>query len=149
MLNDLDTKLTAQPLKDEDDQKPARQFINTFNALLGLLDKPDTRRPSPSCEGQGYVDRQPPRLHARLQPAASAPATTLKERQAYQQLCETLDQTRDQILSEAKIDLKKPLSAQSGGRDRLLRPDQAQGRHRRTLPSERYLSGSMTIRGQR
>ena len=31
-------------------------------------------------------------------------ATTLKQRQAYQQLFEVLDQTRDQILSEAKLD---------------------------------------------
>ena len=33
-----------------------------------------------------------------------APATTRKERQIYQQLYGTLDQTRDQILSEAKLD---------------------------------------------
>ena len=39
------------------------------------------------------------------------PATTLKQRQIYQQLYASLDQTRDQILSEAKLDLKKPPSA--------------------------------------
>lgn len=41
-----------------------------------------------------------------------APATKLREKQIYHQLYETLDQTRDQILSEAKIDLR-PKSQQN------------------------------------
>ena len=40
------------------------------------------------------------------------PATTIKERNAYRQLYEAIDQTRDQILSEAKIDLNQRKSAQ-------------------------------------
>ena len=40
-----------------------------------------------------------------------APATTLKQRQIYNQLYASLDQARDQILSEAKLDMKKPPSA--------------------------------------
>ena len=43
LLRDLNTKLTAQPIEDEDDQKAAMKFMNAANALVGLLDKPDIR----------------------------------------------------------------------------------------------------------
>jgi hypothetical protein len=43
MINDLRMKLKAQPLKDPDDQVQADRFLSAFSALLGLLNKPDTR----------------------------------------------------------------------------------------------------------
>ncbi len=54
-------------------------------------------------EGPGHDDRQPPGLHALFQPPVRR-ANTLKEKQAYSRLFEVLDQTRDQILAEAKLD---------------------------------------------
>jgi hypothetical protein len=112
LVNDLRTKITVQPLRDEDDQKQALKFLNACTALIGLLNKPDTRAalaelrkvPKDTTIGNllGFMHAYNLRF---------APSTTIKQRQIYQQLFETLDQTRDQILSEAKLDLSKPPSA--------------------------------------
>ena len=70
LVNDLRAKITAQPLKDEDDQKEATKFINACTALMKMLDKPDTRTRWPwitAPEGsERHHDRQPPGLHARV-----------------------------------------------------------------------------------
>jgi hypothetical protein len=105
MVNDLRTKITAQPLKDDADQAEAKRFINASTALLGLLDKPDTRAALSQLRKvkNTTIGNLLGFMHAYN--LRFGPATTLKERQAYQKLYETLDQTRDQILTEAKIDL--------------------------------------------
>ena len=97
-------KIAAQPLKDEDDQRKARRFINAFTALLGLLNKPDTRPALAELRKvkNTTIGNLLGFMHAYN--LRFGPATTIKERQAYRQLYEALDQTRDQILSEAKID---------------------------------------------
>ncbi|MGP0063020.1 MAG: hypothetical protein ACLQGP_05375 [Isosphaeraceae bacterium] len=104
LIKDLRSKLAAQPLEDEDDQKAALKFINSSSALVGLLDKPDIR--PALAELKKVQDTSLGNLlgfmHAfNLRFGA---ATTQKEKQAYQQLYGILDQTRDQILSEAKLE---------------------------------------------
>ena len=94
----------AQPLEDEDDQQAALKFINASTALVGLLEKPDIR--PALAELKKVKDTSLGNLlgfmHAfNLRFGA---ASTLKEKQAYQQLYGILDQTRDQILSEAKLE---------------------------------------------
>jgi len=105
MINDLRAKVTAQPLKDEDDQRQAERFINAYSALIGLLDKPDTRAALAELrkiKGNTTIGNLLGFMHAYN--LRFAPATTQKERQIYRQLHETLDQTRDQVLTEAKLD---------------------------------------------
>jgi hypothetical protein len=104
MINDLRTKITAQPLKDQDDQRQADRFINAYSALIGLLDKPDTRAALAELRKvkNTTIGNLLGFMHAYN--LRFAPATTRKERQIYQQLYGSLDQTRDQILSEAKLD---------------------------------------------
>jgi hypothetical protein len=111
MINDLRSKINAQPLKDEDDQREANRFINAYTALIGLLNKPDTlaalkelRKVKDTTIGNllGFMHAYNLRF---------APAKTIKEKQIYHRLWETLDQTRDQILAEAKLDLKAPPSS--------------------------------------
>ncbi len=114
LLRDLNAKLTAQPIEDEDDQKAAMKFMNSANALVGLLDKPDIRQAI--VELRKVKDTSLGNLlgfmHAyNLRFGA---ATTLKEKQAYQQLFGILDQTRDQILSEAKLDAAPQTQVNAG-----------------------------------
>ena len=67
LINDLSAKLRAQPLKDEDDQRQAGRFINAYTALLGLLNKPDTRAALAELRKvKNTSDGQSARLHARL-----------------------------------------------------------------------------------
>ena len=105
MVNDLRAKITAQPLKDEDDQRQASRFINACTALMGLLNKPDTRPALAELRKvkNTTIGNLLGFMHAYN--LRFAPATDQGEKQIYRQLYETLDQTRDQILSEAKIDL--------------------------------------------
>ncbi len=105
MINDLRAKITAQPLKDEDDQRQAERFINAYSALIGLLNKPDTREALSALRkirGNTTIGSLLGFMHAYN--LRFAPATTRKEREIYHRLYENLDQTRDQILTEAKLD---------------------------------------------
>jgi hypothetical protein len=103
-INNLRAKVTAQPLPDPLDQQEADKFLTTSSNLLGLLEKPDIqpailelRKVQDTTIGNllGFMHAYNLRFGR---------ANTLKEKQAYQQLFEVLDQTRDQILSEAKLD---------------------------------------------
>jgi hypothetical protein len=107
LVNNLRRKITTQPMKDEEDQRQAQQFLNAYSALIRLLDKPDTRAALAELRKvkNTTIGNLLGFMHAYN--LRFGPARTLKERQAYQKIYETLDQTRDQILSEAHIDLKK------------------------------------------
>ena len=109
-VNDLKAKLEAQPLKDPLDQKEALRFITASTSLLGLLERPNIQpailelkkiQDTRLTNLLGFMSAYNLRFGA---------ATTPKERQAFRQLFEILDQTRDQILAEAKIDSKPPTS---------------------------------------
>lgn len=112
LINDLRMKLTSQPMKDEDDQREAMKFVNACTTLLGLLNKPDTRAALDQLrklpKDTTTVGNLLGFMHAYN--LRFGPATNIKQRQVYQHLYSVLDQTRDQILTEAKIDLKNPPS---------------------------------------
>jgi hypothetical protein len=111
MINNLSAKLRSQPLKDEDDQRQAERFINAFTALLGLLNKPDTRAALAELRKVKNTTMGNLLGFMHAYNLRFGPATTIKEKNAYRQLYEALDQTRDQILSEAKIDPNQRKSA--------------------------------------
>ena len=104
LVKDLRSKLAAQPIEDEDGQKAAMKFINASSAMVGLLEKPDIR--PAIAELKKVKDTSLGNLLGFMHSfnLRFGPATTLKERQAYQQLFGILDQTRDRILSEAKLE---------------------------------------------
>jgi hypothetical protein len=96
--------VTAQPLPDPLDQQEALKFLTTCQNLLNLMKKPDIqpamialRQVKDTTIGNllGFMHSFNLRFGR---------ATTLKERQAYNQLFAVLDQTRDQIMAEAQID---------------------------------------------
>ena len=106
LVNDLRAKVTAQPLPDPEDQREAMKFINASDTLVKLLDKPDTRAALAELRkvkntGIGNLLGFMHAYNLRF-----GPATTVRERQAYHRLYEILDQTRDQILSEAKLETR-------------------------------------------
>jgi len=102
-LDGLRSSLEAQPLADPLDQKDAMTFITSCTSLLGLLQKPDIRpaiadlrKVKDTTIGNllGFMHAYNLRFGA---------ATTPKERQAYQQLYQILDQTRDAVLAAAQV----------------------------------------------
>ena len=114
LIKSLSGKLAAEPLQDDDDQAAVMKFLNASTAMVGLLEKPDIR--AALAELRKVKDTSLGNLlgfmHAyNLRFGA---ASTLKERQAYQQLFAILDPTRDQILSEAKLDASPTAQANAG-----------------------------------
>ena len=103
-VQDLRAKVEAQPLKDPDHQKEALRFLTACTSLLGLLEKPnigpallELRKIQDTMVGNllGFMHAYNLRFGA---------AKTPTERQAFHQLFAILDQTRDQILAEARLD---------------------------------------------
>jgi hypothetical protein len=97
-------KLRAQPLKDPEDQKEAQRFLTGCTSVLGLLEKPnigpallELRKVKDTTIGAllGFMH---------VYNLKFGVANTPQEKQAYNQLHAILDQTRDQILAEAKLD---------------------------------------------
>ena len=110
-MSDLTAKLDAQPLKDPDDQAEATKFLMACTSIVALLEKPEIgpailelRKIQDTTIGNllGFMHAYNLRFGA---------ATTVKEREAYGRLFVILDQTRDQVLDEAKLDSKPPISA--------------------------------------
>jgi hypothetical protein len=107
-LNDLRARLEAQPLTDPNHQKEALRFLTTCTSLLGLLEMPNIRPALLELRKiqDTWVGNLLGFMHAYN--LRFGVATTPEQRRAYQQLFEILDQTRDQILAEAKIDRQTP-----------------------------------------
>lgn len=101
-VSKLRDSVVSRPLPDPLDQKEAMRFLNACSSLLGLLRKPDIqpamlelRKVQDTTVGHllGFMNA----FNLRF-----GPAKTLREKQAYRQLFEILDGTRDQILAEVK-----------------------------------------------
>ena len=103
-IDQLRAKVTAQPLTDPLDQQDATKFLNAGSSLLALLRKPDIQ--PALIELKKVQDTTVGNLLGFMHSfnLRFGVAKTIKEKQAYQQLFEILDGTRDQILAEAKLD---------------------------------------------
>jgi hypothetical protein len=114
-LTDFRAKIENQPLKDPGDQKEAITFITSCQSLLDLMEHPDVgpaflelRKLTDTAVGNllGFMNA----FNLRI-----GPATTPKQRQAYQRLYEILDATRDRVLAAAK--LANPPTARANPKD--------------------------------
>ncbi len=103
MIDRLRADVTGRPLSDPADQQSANRFLNACSSLLGLLGKPDIqpallelRKVQDTSLGNllGFMNVYNLRF---------GPATTPREKIAYQQLFEIMDQARDTVLAEAKL----------------------------------------------
>ena len=113
LVNDLRAKITAQPLKDEDDQKEADEVHQRLHRPHGYARQArHPRRPSPSS-GRSPRTRRSAAFWASCTPITSASRRRPRRsrRRSIISSMPSLDQTRDQILSEAKLDKKKLPSA--------------------------------------
>ena len=102
-LDDLRTRLDAQPLKDAGEQEHARKFIAAASALVRLLQKPNIQH---AISKLGKVkDTSLGNLLGFMHAfnLRFGPAKTLKERQTYHKLFQILDEARDQVLAQAKV----------------------------------------------
>jgi hypothetical protein len=132
-MDGLRAKVEAQPLKDPNDQKDAMSFITSCTSLLDLMEKPDI---GPALvELKKVTDTTIGNLlgFMHVYNLRFGPATTPKQRQVYNQLYGILDQTRDAVLAEAKLDNTATAHASpSAASDFLQNVNQGRSRKRGT-----------------
>jgi hypothetical protein len=106
----LRAELQANPLTDPADQKEANRFLAACSSVMALLAKPNIRpiilelrkiRDTTIGNLLGFMHVYNLRF---------GPAKSVQEKKAYQELFTILDNTRDQILAEAKLDQTKRAS---------------------------------------
>jgi hypothetical protein len=102
--NRLKEKLMAMPLEDKAENQEALKFVKTVSALARMLEKPDIeqvleelKKIEKTSIGNllGFMHT----FNLRF-----APATSARQRQVYGELFPVLDQTRNRIVGEAKLD---------------------------------------------
>jgi len=100
----LKDKLAAMPLEDTAENQEALKFVKTVTALTRLLEKPEIDEVLKELEKieKTTVGNLLAFMHTFN--LRFAPATTPRQRLVYNELFPILDQTRDRIISEAKLD---------------------------------------------
>jgi hypothetical protein len=103
LVGRLRDKLASMPLDDKAENQEAHNFVKTITALTRMLEKPDIEKVL--AELKKIDNTTVGHLLAFMQTfnLRFAPATTPEQRRAYTDLYAKLDQTRDKILSEAKL----------------------------------------------
>ncbi len=104
VISRLKDKLAAMPLEDTAENQEALKFVKTATALTRLLEKPEIdevlnelKKIEKTTVGNLLAFMQTFNLRF-------APATTPRQRMVYNELYPILAQTRDRIISEAKLD---------------------------------------------
>ena len=104
LISRLKDKLAAMPLEDTAENQEALKFVKTVTALTRLLEKPEIdevlnelKKIEKTTVGNLLAFMHTFNLRF-------APATTLRQRMVYNELYPILAQTRDRIISEAKLD---------------------------------------------
>ena len=104
VIQRLKDKLTAMPLEDPAENQEALNFVKTVTAIARMLEKPDIDQVLAEL---GKIERTTVgNLLAFMHTfnLRFAPATTPRQKMVYNELFPVLDQTRDRIISEAKLD---------------------------------------------
>ena len=104
VVQHLNAKLTQQPLENKTENRDAQNFVKTVYAMTRMLEKPhveeilgELKKFKTTSVGNllGFM---------RTFNLRFGPATEPKQRNAYNELYASLDQVRDKVLSEAKLD---------------------------------------------
>ena len=108
LISRLRAKIEQNPLPDVTDQQNAVKFIKTFSGLVKMLEMPDTKqaldqlRPMEKSNQKTTIGNLIAFMHVfNLRFGA---AQTPQQRAIYDQLYPMLDQVRDRVINEAKVD---------------------------------------------
>ena len=114
VISSLKDKLVTQPLEDSAENQEALKFVKTVTALARMLEKPEIdevlnelNKIEKTTVGNLLAFMHTFNLRF-------APATTARQRTVYKELYPILAQTRDRILSDAKLDNNGTRAAAKG-----------------------------------
>lgn len=100
----LKAKLAAKPLEDTAENQEALKFVKTVTALARLLEKPEIDEVLNELKKIEKISIGNLLGFMHTFNLRFAPATTARQRTVYNDLYPILDQTRDRIIGEAKLD---------------------------------------------
>ena len=92
------------PLEDKAENQEALNFVKTVTALARMLEKPDIEQVLDELKKIDKTSIGNLLAFMHTFNLRFGPATTPRQRQVYTELFPILDQTRDQIIGEAKLD---------------------------------------------
>jgi len=104
LISRLKDKLAAMPLEDTAENQEALKFVKTVTALIRLLEKPKIDEVLNELEKIEKTTIGNLLAFMHTFNLRFAPATTPRQRVVYNELYPILAQTRDRIISEAKLD---------------------------------------------
>jgi hypothetical protein len=104
MVTRLQQKLAAMPLDDRAENQEALKFVKTVTALTRMLERPDIEQVLAELKKMEHTTVGNLLAFMHTFNLRFAEAQTPRQRQIYRELYTTLDQTRDRILGEAKLD---------------------------------------------
>jgi hypothetical protein len=104
LVSRLRAKLAAMPLDDARANQEATKFIKTLAGLIKMLDKPDTREALDQLRMVKTTSLGNLLAFMHVYNLRFGAATTPKERLIYNQLYPLLDEVRDRIVQESKVD---------------------------------------------
>jgi hypothetical protein len=104
VITRLKDKLAARPLDDSAENQEAFKFIKTVSAFVRLLEKPEIDQVLAELNRIDRITIGNLLAFMHTFNLRFAPATTARQRQVYRELYPLLDQTRDKIIGEARLD---------------------------------------------
>jgi len=110
----LKSKLAGMPLADPAENQEALNFVKTVTALARMLEKPDIDQVLAELAKMDKTSVGNLLAFMHTFNLRFAPATTPRQRQVYAELFPVLDQTRDRIISDVKLDDNTPGQAGKG-----------------------------------
>jgi hypothetical protein len=112
--NRLKEKLLAMPLEDKAENQEALKFVKTISALARMLEKPEIEQVLEELKKIEKTSIGNLLAFMHTFNLRFGPATSARQRQVYNELYPILDQTRDRILGEAKLDESATAKASKG-----------------------------------
>lgn len=100
----IKTELASTPLEDKAENQEALRFVKTVTALSRMLEKPDISQVLAELQKIDSIAIGNLLGFMHTFNLRFGPATTPHQRQIYGELYSVLDQTRDRILAEVKLD---------------------------------------------
>ncbi len=104
LIESLKGKLAAQPLATVQEQQEATRFVKTLAGLVKMLEKPDTKEALDQLRMVKSTTLGNLLAFMHVYNLRFGPAKTPRQRLIYDQIWPALDEVRDRVMKESKID---------------------------------------------
>jgi hypothetical protein len=104
LVNSLKAKLAAEPLGSVQENQEANRFVKTLSGLVRMLEKPDTKEALDQLRMVKTTSLGNLIAFMHVYNLRFGPATSPHQRLIYDQIFPVLDEVRDRVMRESKVD---------------------------------------------